>query len=407
MTKRLTDRYLKSLKPPAAGRLQIADEVVRGLFLRITANGSRSWLVRYRPRRQAQKGAGLGPYPRVALSKARKRAREILSAADDGVDLVAEEARDEEAKRRTAARARTVRDLVEGYDDVAGFLKASEGLRSYRQRETYVRMYILPMLGNRILSEIRRADVVEFLDTLEHGKGLRQTTNRVRATLHVLFAFAIERELVDANPVSGTRRRNVECERERVLADGEIKALWRALDSLPAPVPAFVRTLLLTGARRENVRTMAWAEIDLKERLWVIPGAKAKNGATHEVPLSRQMVAILEGMEHNGPFVFTRDGKRPIAGMSIIKTELDKASGLTGWRLHDLRRTLRTGLARLGVGEETAERAIGHLRQKLVRTYDLHQYPAEKAEALQRWADHVTGLVNAEPGKVVALRASA
>jgi integrase len=403
MAKRLTDRYIKSLKPPAAGRLQVADEVVRGLFLRIGASGAVSWLVRYRPRRQAQKGAGLGPYPRVGLAKARKRAREILSAADDGVDLVAKEARDEEVKRRAEARARTVRDLVDGYDDVVGLLPASEGLRSYRLREMYLRLHILPALGDRVLSEIRRADVIELLDDLEHRKGLRQMTNRVRACLRVLFEYAIERELVDANPVAGTRRRNVERERDRVLADDEIRTLWHALDTLPAPVPAFVRTLLLTGARRENVRVMAWDELDLAARLWTVPAIKAKTANAYEIPLSRQMVELLEGMERRGPFVFTRDGSRPISGMSAIKAALDRVSGLGEWRLHDLRRTLRTGLARLGVVEEIAERVIGHVRSKLIRTYDLHQYRAEKAEALQRWADHVTGLVAAEPGKIVRL----
>jgi integrase len=407
MTRRLTDRYLKSLKPPAAGRLQVADEVVRGLFLRITATGSRSWLCRYRPRRQAQKGAGLGSYPRTPLNKARRRAREILAAADDGVDLVAEEARDEEARRRTAARARTVRDLVEGYGEVAGFLKGSLGLKSYRQREMYLRMHILPALGNRILSEVRRGDIVEFLDNLEHKKGLKQTVNRTRGTLRVLFERALELELVDTNPVAATRRRDVERERDRVLADDEIRALWCCLDTLPAPVRGFVQALLLTGARRENVRTMEWSEIDLEERLWVIPAGKAKNGVAHEVPLSDQMMAVLQGMERAaGLFVFSRDGKRLIAGMSLVKSALDRASGLRNWRIHDLRRTLRTNLGKLGIGEEVAERVIGHTRSKLVRTYDLHQYRSQKAQALQRWADFVAALVNAEP-KVVALRARA
>jgi integrase len=403
MAKRLTDRTIASLKPPASGRLVVADEVVRGLFLRISATGARSWLVRYRPRRQAQKGAGLGPYPRVGLAKARRRAREILSAADDGVDLVAKEARDEAAKRRAEARAKTVRDLVDGYDDVVGFLAASEGLRSYRLRKTWLRKHILPALGDRILAEIRRADVIELLDDLEHRKGLKQTVNRTRACLRVLFEYALERELVDANPVAGTKRRKVECERDRVLADDEIKALWCCLDTLPAPVPAFVRTLLLTGARRENVRVMAWAELDLAARLWTVPAVKAKTANAHEIPLSRQMVELLEGIERRGPFVFTRDGNRPIGGVSAIKAKLDRVSGLTGWRLHDLRRTLRTGLARLGVVEEIAERVIGHVRSKLVRTYDLHRYRAEKAAALERWAGHVSGLVAAERGKVVRL----
>jgi integrase len=267
--------------------------------------------------------------------------------------------------------------------------------------------HVLPAIGDRVVGYIRRADIVELLDEIEHKRGLRQTTNRVRETLLAFFEFAVERELIEENPVARTKRRKVERERQRALSGDEIKALWNGLDSLPAPIPAFVRTLLLTGARRENARTLRWAELDLKNRVWTIPGSKSKNEKPYEIPLSRQMIALLEGVERSGPYVFTRDGNRPIAGLSDSKARLDSASGVTGWRLHDLRRTLRTGLARLGIVEEIAERAIGHARSKLEQTYNVHEYRAEKAEALQRWADHVTGIVEAEPGKVVPLRPDA
>ena len=402
MARRLTDRYIQSLKPPTTGRLVVADPAVEGLSLRITAKGARSWLVRYRPRLQAQRGAVLGPYPTIKLADARRRAAAIVASAKNGIDLLEEEAKRGEAMKQAKARARLIRDVGEE------FLKASEKIASYRQRKSYWSNHVLPTLGDRIVGAIRRADIVELLDELEHKRGLRQTVNRVRETLLSFFEYAVERELIDENPVPRVKRRKeLERRRQKVLSNDEIKALWDGLDSLAKPVPAFVKTLLLTGARRENARTMKWGERDIGEQLWIVPAAKFKNRKPHEIPLSEQMIAVLEGIERNGPYVFTRDGKRPIAGMADMKAEIDKASGLTGWRFHDLRRTLRTGLAKLGVAEEIAERVLGHARSKLVETYNVHKYRAEKAEALQRWADHVTGIVQAEPGKVVPLRPDA
>ncbi len=396
MARRLTDKKIRSLTPPKTGRLVVADVAVEGLSLRITPKGARSWLVRYRLRRQGQRGAVLGPYPIIRLADARRRAAAIVAAAKNGIDLLEEEAKQAEALRRAKARAKLIRDISDE------FLRSCEKLKSHRQRESYMKNHVLPAIGDRVVGDIRRADIVELLDELERGRKLRQTTNRVRETLLAFFDYAVERELIEENPVARTKRRKeVEIKRERVLSNDEIRALWHGLDNLPAPIPAFVRTLLLTGCRRDNVRTMRWAEIDLENRVWTIPGSTHKNSKPHEVMLSEPLIAILKGMERNGPFVFTRDGKRPVAGMADIKVRLDTTSGVAGWRLHDLRRTLRTGLSRLGIVEEIAERAIGHKRSKLDQTYNLHDYRAEKAEALQRWADHVTGIVKAEPGKVV------
>jgi integrase len=400
MLKRLTDKYLKSLprKAPKAGRLVIADTVAEGLSIRVTPAGTMSWQIRYRPRRQARRVSIVGPYPAISLANARQRAAEIVALAKKGIDLLEQEAKAAEAQRQGEARARLIRDVS------TEFLKASERLKSHRHRKGYMVNHVLPALGNKVVGSIRRADVVELLDDLEHKKGLKQSTNRVRETLLAFFEFAIERELIDENPVSRTRRRKLENKRQRILSAAEIKALWDGLDSLTAPVSGFVRTLLLTGCRRENARTMRWSELDLDGKLWTVPADKSKNGRPYEIPLSHQMMTILNGMERAGPFVFTRsDGSRPIGGMSDLKTALDHASGLSGWRLHDLRRSLRTGLAKLGIAEEIGERVIGHSRSKLDQIYNVHEYRAEKAAALQLWGDHIDRLVNAAPAKVVPL----
>ena len=396
--KRLSDAYLRSLAAPATGRLVVPDKAVEGLSLRITAKGARSWLVRYRPRRQKQRATVLGPYPSMSLADARERASAIVSAAKRGVDLIAEERRAAEeaaeAERRAQERARSVETVAED------FLKHCKArLKSWRQVDSWVRNHIVPEIGTQVVGDIQREHIVELLDKMQLGQGLRQTVNRVRETLLGLFAFAVERGYVDQNPVAGAKRRKVEVKRKRVLSRDEIRALWLGVNGLPDPGRSFVRLLLLTGCRREEARRMRWSELDLDAALWRIPGERTKNGHDHEVPLSGRALEILKTLPVRGPFVFTIDGKRPLAGMSGLKERIDRASGLAGWRLHDLRRTLRSGIAEMGVAYEVAERVIGHTMPALDQTYNVHTYLAEKRAALDRWANHVQAITDGQSAK--------
>ena len=152
---------------------------------------------------------------------------------------------------------------------------------------------------------------------------------------------------------------------------------------------------------------MRWAELDLAVPVWTVPEARTKNSRPHEVPLTAPVVGLLEKLPRRGPFVFSLDGERPMAGMSDLKARIDRASGLEGWRFHDLRRTLRSGIAELGVIYEVAERVIGHTMPALDQTYNVHGYFLEKKGALERWANHVLGLAEGRPATVVPLRATA
>jgi integrase len=250
------------------------------------------------------------------------------------------------------------------------------------------------------VGEIRRADIVGLLDKLEHKKGLRQTVNRVRETLLALFAFAAEREWIEHNPVLGARRRKVEVKRRRRLTADEIRAVWLGLDRMPSLARSFVRVLLLTGCRREEARGMRWAELDFRAAVWTIPGDRTKNGHDHEVPLPGHIVNALKALPRSGEYVFSLNGKSPIGGMSDLKSRVERESGVTGWRFHDFRRTLRSGIAELGVVYEVAERVIGHTMPTLDQTYNLHLYLAEKRDALLRWERHVLAIV-AQPANVL------
>ncbi len=414
MKTKLTDKFLNSARcrPPAEGRVAIADATVPGLALRLNASttknpqGLRQWFLRYRPRGQAQRAAVLGHYPALTLANAHERARDILNAARQGVDLLAEEARQAEERKAAEARRRTVRQVAEDY------LAGIEGkLRSYRDIESRFANHILPRFGDRLIGEVRRGEIVEFLDDLQR-QGLRHMVNRARESLISLFGYAVDRDYIEANPAAATRKpRGLEPPRERVLTRDEMRRLWQALDRMAELARGYVRVLMLTGCRRQEARAMQWAELDLDAALWTLPAGRTKAARAHEIPLSAPVIEILRERERQrqaGPYVFSLDGKRPMS-VHQHKARLDQEAGIADWRLHDLRRTLRTGLAELGVPYEIAERVIGHATTGLERVYNVFSYRDEKRAALDRWAAHLRFIVGdaRDAANVVELHASA
>jgi integrase len=402
MTVKLIDRFLASRKAPTLGRTIYTDSTVPGLTFRVSAptksnsEGRRDWLLRYRPRRQAQKAVARGAYPAVSLSLARQRAGAIVAAAKRGVDLIATEEREEQAQRAAQAKARPLADIANEY------LDSVKHLRSWCSIESRTRCHIIPKLGNKPVGEVTRADVVDFLDRLERGEGFRHQVNRCRETLRAIFAYAIERELVTVNPIVGVSKRK-EIPRDRTLTDGELTALWMAIEKLPELPRAYFRVVLLTGARRNEVRGMAWSELDLDAGLWRLPAERTKSGRPFEVPLSAPVLETLRTLPRIGPMVFAFDGKRPMTVHQLVE-RVRRNAGLSNVRLHDLRRTLRTGLAELGVSFEVAERVLNHAMPGLQAVYNRHSYAAEKRTALVLWADHVLSLTMKGEAKVVALR---
>jgi integrase len=209
-----------------------------------------------------------------------------------------------------------------------------------------------------------------------------------------MFRWAIGEGLCDHNPVTGTNRQDENGHRERSLNDSEVAKVW-----LAAPENDYgnvVRLLLLTGCRREEIGSLKWSEIDNEARAITIPKERAKNGIEHIVPLPDAALSILRGIRRRGDrdyaFGIAREGG--FSGWSKAKIALDKAVAVKEeWRLHDLRRTVRTGLGKLGVQPHIAEAVLNHLPPKLIRTYDRNAYTAEKRDALDKWATHLKTVV--------------
>jgi integrase len=389
MRKKLTDRYLQSLKPLAAGRLEIMDTEARGLAVRVTPNGIKSWAIRYSPRGSDQRRASYGTYPSISLAEARTRTRDVAAAGSRGFDLIAQEARAAEEARKSADRPDTLAELLDLY--LSDYCKGNQ--RRWQLTERMFDAHVKPTIGDVRLIELRPADIVEMLDDLENEKGLRAQVNRVRSQVVAALNWAIEREWIETNPAAAIRKRKIESARDRVLSHDELRAIWRTADGLTNPSRAFVKALILTGQRRDEVRCIKWTELDLDDRLWTLPAARNKGKREHKVPLANAVVELLDELPRLGPFAFTVGGTKPYAGTKRLKEILDRDSAVSGWVLHDIRRTVHSGLAELHIAEEVAERVLNHADKGLGKVYNRHSYLAEMRAALEAWAMHIAVIV--------------
>ncbi len=282
--------------------------------------------------------------------------------------------------------------------------------RSIGEMERHLRRDAEP-LHRRGLGEINRLAIADLLGGIERRSGAA-TRNKVRTTLSGFFNWAIAEGLAEINPVTGTYKAD-ETPRDRVLSDAELSLIWRSLrDDNYGDI---VRLLVLTGQRRKEIGSLRWSEIDFDRALIVLPAERVKNGRPHSVPLSPEALRILEGRcaKHRSntrtDFLF---GKAGFTGWSECKDRLDEALGATvkPWRLHDIRRTVATGMAELGVLPHIVEACLNHIsghKAGVAGTYNRARYEDEMRAALDRWAAHVARLVEIEVGsKLLPLTAT-
>jgi integrase len=219
----------------------------------------------------------------------------------------------------------------------------------------------------------------------------------------------MQQGLCEANVVTGTHDPEEGAKsRERTLDDRELRLIWNACNR-GDDFSCIVRLLLLLGCRREEIGGLRWSEIDLEAELLCIPGTRTKNHKELRLPLPPVAIAILRSVRHRdgSDFVFGR--RRGFNGWSAAKRELDtriaKAAEkpVASWRLHDARRTMRSGLGKLGIMPHVAEIAIGHSRKGIEAVYDRHRYQAEVGAALQLWGDHILAVAEGREVKVIPL----
>lgn len=425
MAKALTVKAIEALKPGAARR-EIPDGLLVGLYLVCQPSGALSWAVRYRVAGIPKK-LTLGTYPAINLASARQLAGQALTAVAEGRDPSAEK----KVARRTAREA--PRDDVAAIVDLYLERYAKVNLResSRREAERLLKKEVVGAWRGRSIKSIIRRDVIDLLDGII-DRGAAVTANRVLAAVRRLFNWCIDRGVIEVSPIAGMKAPTVERSRDRVLSDDELRRVLQAADRLGWPFGPFVHLLALTGQRLSEVGEMKWEEIDRDKAVWVIPANRAKNGIAHSVHLSPQAIAVFDKLPRikdgtkDSALVFTTTGRTPVSGWSNakdkinglilakLKTEAGDAGNdpsdvrpLPDWRFHDLRRTMASGMARLGVQIHVVEKILNHVSGSfggIVGVYQRHDFDAEKKAALLAWGRHVASLDSADGANVIELR---
>jgi integrase len=403
---KLTQDAIAKVKRTAAGKSEHLewDDALAGFGLRVR-NGRCTWIAQYKIGSKNRR-VTLGTTDAVTADEARngwkregdqgsqKGARDILNDARHGIDYVVSR----------ATRRKEASDTLEA--SIAAYLetkKPSWRPRSYAETRRYLEncwkpLYSLPM------RHVTRAQVAAQTGTVAKQRGL-VSANRARSSLSAFFRWAIGEGLCEENPVAGTNKQEENGPRERSLTDAEAAAIW-----LACPANDFgriVKLLMLTGCRRDEIGALRWSEIDLKANTITLPAARTKNKVEHTVPLSELAIAVLAEIKRidGRDLVFGRSDYG-FLGWSKSKTWLDEKLTIAEWRLHDLRRTVRTGLGKLGIAPHVAEAVLNHLPPRLVRTYDRNTYAVEKQTALNAWATHLNiAIAKAKGENVVSLRA--
>lgn len=398
---KLNARNITTLQAIGGVRTDYRDELLPGFFMRVTPQGTRTFGVVYTTREGRLRRCTLGPVGPVGLSEARARAKRLRGAVAQGEDPHGDQMK---AKRQRLTAA-TVEDLVEA------FLASREALawrpKTRQEFARILRVEVVPTLGHLKPEEVKRGEIRAVVDRLSDRAPVM--ANRVFEVTRRLYTWAIGKDLVDTSPCVGLSKPSPETQRDRVLTEDEIRAVWAACDAEPGIIADAFRLMLVTAQRRGEVLSMRWQDID--GSWWTIPAELAKNGLAHRVPLSRQAVTILERMRKraNGTWVFpspTTD--RPIENPQKAAERLRERSKVSDLRLHDLRRTAASLMTGMGISRLTVKKILNHAERDVTAVYDRHSYDPEKRMALEAWGRRLDVIIAGTAGKarVVALAAA-
>lgn len=387
-TKLTANRVRDAICPPEKPYVRHWDAGQPGLSLRVYNSGRKVYFFYYRPR-----GGGparwltLGDATTLSLKAAQDAARVASGKVAAGEDPVADR---QEGRRR--ARVRLEQAIGDYEADLLRrkIVKASDVV-------SVLRRGLLQPLGNRDLSELTRNELVRRVDAVRDA-GQPGAALELRRRMAAFLNWAADRGLIAVSPLAGWRQpRRSRAERieqpGRSLRDYELGQLWCAADAVGWPFGPYVLTLLLTGQRRAETASMRWADVDLANGVWNIAAEITKSGRAHRVPLQPELVAILQNVPRlrGNPWVFAgRDGV-PMSGYSKRMKALQAlAPDLEPFTLHDLRRTVRTGLSALGVAPHVAELMLNHaVKGALAQAYDRHDFWDERVAAAIEWSKHV------------------
>lgn len=391
----LNDVMIRNLAAPASGVAQHPDGKVPGFGVRVTANGVKSFYLKYRLGDQYGR-MNLGRYPDTSLAKARSKALTALASIADGLDPQSGAPIADKSEAPKPKPDHSFDEVIDAF--VRGYCQRQNRLSTAVETERLLRSNFAPLWGDRKIGDIAKSDVHDVVDRII-DRGTPSAARHAFAAIRKLFNWSVERGLIDDSPCRTMSPPVRAVNRERVLSDPELGRVWQGAHEQGDTFGAVVRLLVLTAQRRGEVCGMRWDELDLDAGLWSIPGSRTKNHKPHVVPLTRVAVDLLSDWPRivGSPFVFPARGKpgQAYTGYSKGKRSLDKAINLHDWTLHDLRRTAATGMARGGVPPHVVERLLNHVSGTfggVAGVYNRFAYLDEMRQALSAWEGHVTRL---------------
>lgn len=392
------------------------DDELKGFGVRIYPSGAASWVV---VKRLGMGGKGsklvwsvLGPYGQFTYKEAKKKARSKLNEISEGSDPV-EQKRRERIKALDVYQSGKLEDVVTRY-----FEKNAKDGRYWKELRQRFDKQIIPTIGaTTLVANITKSELRVLIDKKE--KETKSGARLTFAALSPFFQWCVANEVIPANPMQDLIAPDLTSSRDRVLTDDELLQVWEAANHTALPYGPFYKLLILTLQRRDEVAGMQWRELDNRDKTWIIPGSRTKNGKEHLVHLSPLAWSIIEDLAAKAPvvaegrfaypFVFPATATTYISAFSQAKAELDETikaiagDPLEPWRVHDLRRTGATGLAMLRVQPHIVERVLNHISGSaaakatgidaaLVRIYQRFQYAEERKDALLKWSTYVDRL---------------
>ena len=402
----ITLRTIQSVTPDPHRDIYVWDHRLKGFGLRVTPRGAQSFVFQYRvdggPARRKTIGPVGSPW---TPATARKEAERLLVQVYQGIDPV-------EAKREAKRKKETLNFRTYSERFVELYLKPN-WRGTWGSAQCTINNVFIPRWGNRPVHEITRADIVKVLDEYSDRPARRK---EIHSLLRKFFNWATDRQDIDVSPLAGMKAPKAVPSRRRVLSDEEIVALWRATENSGWPWGPFVRMLILTMQRRQEVAEMDWSEIDLNARRWTLPADRAKNDQEHVIPLTSLALAELQllGPKRKG-LVFTTTGTTPVSGffkgraalhkdmIAYLKARQIEEDGdpdqveVPNWRLHDIRRTGATHLQSLRVPVEVTESVLNHIsgtRAGVAGIYNRYKYDDEKRTALDAWDAKLRSLLS-------------
>lgn len=398
-TARITKSLLSSLQAGDKDSFTW-DDKLPGFGVKVTPAGARVFLYQYRigGRGAKVRRYTIGKFGAFTPEQARVEAERLARLVAVGTDP-----QREKVERHRQAVELAFSAYLDRFEEDC--LKPNWPASHADARATLDR-FAVPKLRDKPLPDITRADLRAVLALVRDKPA---TARKLFAILRRLFNFAVAQDDLKVSPLDGMESPPVPASRDRVLEDWELALVWKAAGKIGKPFGPMVRLLILTGARREEVAGLHWTELREETAMWHLPSDRAKNGNALDLPLSVLAVAELEGIKGKGDnwprrgLLFSTTGKTPVSGFSKAKKRLDAevaklndGEALDHWTLHDLRRTLATGMQRLGVRFEVTEAILNHVsgsRAGVAGIYQRHDWGPEKRSALDAWAAHLQAVL--------------